>query len=129
MTNIEKVKALRQDPNMHLNCAETIMLTYAQDLGLSEDAAKKLATNFGAGMKTGSVCGAITSALMVMGGLGINDPSKVSQFQKKMADEHDGLINCKDLLKANFDKGGDKKSHCDGMVYRAIELIEESRNS
>lgn len=32
---------------------------------------------------------------------------------------------CAELLKANIEKGGKKKEHCDGMIREAIELIDE----
>ena len=44
-----------------------------------------------------------------------------------MKENHNGMINCFDLLKANAQAGGQKKPHCDGMIKEAIELIEEYR--
>ena len=76
-------------------------------------------------MKCGSVCGAVTSALMVLGAKGIVEPSKLNAFRKKIAENHDGYLNCVDLLRANATKGGDKKTHCDHMIQEAIELIDE----
>ena len=109
------------------NCAETIMMTYADELGLSESQMKALGTNFGGGMKSGSTCGAVTGALMVLGAFGISDPHIVGEFQRKMKENHNGMINCFDLLRANAQAGGQKKPHCDGMIKEAIELIEEYR--
>lgn len=86
-----------------------------------------LGTNFGGGMKSGSTCGAVTGALMVLGALGISDPHIVGEFQRKMKENHNGMINCFDLLRANAQAGGQKKPHCDGMIKEAIELIEEYR--
>lgn len=40
-------------------------------------------------------------------------------------DNHDGLINCVDLLRVNKEKGGVKKLHCDGMIKEAIEIIDD----
>ena len=53
--HIEKAMALRQEVPMTNNCAETILRTYAAELGLEEDAAAALAANFGGGMKCGSL--------------------------------------------------------------------------
>lgn len=72
-----------------------------------------------------SICGAVTSALMVLGAKGIDDPSIIRNFKKKIMDNHNGNINCADLLKANIEKGGNKKDHCDGMIKEAIELIDQ----
>ena len=48
--HIEKAKELRS-PEKCYNCAETIMMAYADDLGLSETQAECLGCNFGGGMK------------------------------------------------------------------------------
>ena len=53
--HIEKAMQLRSNA-MCPNCAETIMMTYAEELGLSESQMKALGTNFGGGMKSGSTC-------------------------------------------------------------------------
>lgn len=124
--HIEKAMQLRNNERCP-NCAETIMMTYAEELGLSESQMKALGTNFGGGMKSGSTCGAVTGALMVLGALGISDPHIVGEFQRKMKENHNGMINCFDLLRANAQAGGQKKPHCDGMIKEAIELIEEYR--
>ena len=123
--HIEKAMALRQEVPMVNNCAETILRTYAAELGLEEDTAAALATNFGGGMKCGSTCGAITAGLMILGAKGITSPSVLAEFRKRIADNHDGLTNCVDLLRANAQKGGVKKEHCDGMIRESIELIDD----
>lgn len=79
--HIEKAMQLRNNAKCP-NCAETIMMTYAEELGLSESQMKALGTNFGGGMKSGSTCGAVTGALMVLGALGISDPHIVGEFQR-----------------------------------------------
>jgi C_GCAxxG_C_C family probable redox protein len=109
------------------NCAETILKTYCKELGLSEGQAMALGTNFGGGMKTGGMCGAVSASLMVLGALGITDPVIVGGFQRRIKETHGGNINCSDLLKANSEAGGKKKPHCDGMIKESIELIEEYR--
>lgn len=123
--HIEKAMELRQEVPMVNNCAETILRTYADELGLDADTAAALATNFGGGMKCGSTCGAITAGLMILGAKGITSPAVLAEFRKRIADNHDGMINCADLLRANAQKGGVKKEHCDGMIREAIELIDE----
>lgn len=65
---------------------------------------------------------------MVLGAKGIDDPAKINQFRKTIANNHEGNINCVDLLRANAAKGGDKKTHCDCMIKEAIELIDSMEN-
>ena len=123
--HIEKAMDLRNEVPMCNNCAQTIMRVYAEELGLDENTAAALGSNFGGGMKCGSTCGAITAGLMVLGSKGIESPMVLNEFRKRIADNHDGMTDCADLLRANAAKGGEKKPHCDGMIKEAITLIDE----
>ncbi len=123
--HIEKAMELRENPNIHYNCAQAILCAYEDEIGISFDKAFDLGFNFGSGMKNGGVCGTITAGLMVLGFLGINDPNVLNEFRNKMASKHDGMLNCTDLLRANAAKGGVKKVHCDGMITEAIETLDE----
>lgn len=107
--HIEKAKALRAQVPPAGNCAQTILRVYAAELGLSEEQAAAIAANFGGGMKRGSVCGAVTAALMVLGAAGITDAASVQQFQTAFAQKHDGMLCCADLLKATWKKAETKR--------------------
>ncbi len=76
-------------------------------------------------MKCGGTCGVITSGLLVLGGKGIESAAKIGEFRRRIAENHDGMTDCKLLLKANAERGGNKKEHCDGMIREAITLIDE----
>ena len=123
--HIEKAMELRNEVPMCNNCAQTIMRVYAEELGLDENTAAALGSNFGGGMKCGSTCGVITAGLMVLGAKGMESPMVLNEFRKRIADNHDGMTDCADLLRANAAKGGEKKPHCDGMIKEAITLIDE----
>lgn len=50
------------------NCAQSVLLTFADDLKFSKELAQKLAAGFGGGMgKQQETCGAVTGAIMVLG--------------------------------------------------------------
>ena len=123
--HIEKAMELRNEVPMCNNCAQTIMRVYADELGIDENTAAALGSNFGGGMKCGSTCGAITAGLMVLGAKGIESPKVLNEFRKRIADNHGGMTDCADLLRANAAKGGEKKPHCDGMIKEAIEIMDE----
>lgn len=123
--HIEKALKLRDNPEVHYNCAQSMLCAYSDELGLSEKTCFDLGFNFGSGMKYGGICGAISAAYMILGLFGINDVNVLNKFKKDMADKHDGMLNCVDLLRINAAKGGVKKVHCDGMICEAIELIDE----
>lgn len=122
--HIEKAMQLRNATPMVNNCAQAIMRAYAEDMGISEETAAGIGCNLGGGMKCGGVCGAITGGLLVLGAEGVDSPAAINQFRQAMADKHDGMMNCAELLRANAAKGGDKKSHCDQMIRESIELID-----
>ena len=124
MSHIEKAKELRAIITPHYNCAQAVVIPFAQEAGLTDEQAYNIARNFGAGMKMGSVCGGITGGLMVLGLFGVDDPATIKAYYKHFTDHHDGLLNCKDLLAVSAKKGEVKKTHCDGMVYEAIMAVE-----
>lgn len=64
---MEKAKELRADTGRHYNCAQSVLIPFAADAGIDEEAAFRVAANFGGGMKMGSVCGAVTGGLMALG--------------------------------------------------------------
>lgn len=119
---MERVTRLRSDPGVHYNCAQAVVLAFAPECGLEAEQAAKLCAHFGGGMKMAATCGAITGALMVIGLLGGGDP-EYRAFMASMRGGHENKTDCADLLKRNAERGGDKKAHCDGMVYEAVETV------
>ena len=39
---------------------------------------------------------------------------------------HDGMIDCRDLLRVNAEKGGEKMPHCNSMIRECIGYVEET---
>ena len=125
----EKAAAYRANPEamgkVHYNCAQAVVTAFAEDLHYNEEAAYRTSAAFGGGMRIGSVCGAITGGLMVLGLAGYDDAKTVGSFFRKVRGNHDGLIDCSDLLRVNAEKGGEKGPHCDAMVCECIDYVEE----
>ena len=121
---LEQAKALRNDETVHYNCAQAVTWAFSEATGLSREWSQKVAANFGSGMKRGGTCGAITGGLMVLGLLGKDDGPTVAAYHKAFRDNHQGCLECADLLRINQNQGCEKKCHCDGMVYEAVERIE-----
>ena len=122
---IERAEELRASTQVHYNCAQSVIVPFAEDLGVSEEEVMRFAVHFGGGMKMGSVCGAITGGLMALGLAGIDSPADANAFCRKIRENHGGLMNCRDLLRRNMEEGGEKKPHCDAMVYESVALVEE----
>lgn len=65
MTHAEKARELFLSG---CSCSQAVLGAFAEELGLDNDTAMKLASSFGGGMGgTRSVCGAVTGMLMVVG--------------------------------------------------------------
>lgn len=89
-----------------VNCAQTVFSLYAQELGIPEDLALKIASGFGGGMACAETCGAITGAYMVIGAKHGHTTSdahaksqtkeKIKHFNEKFIAVHGSLI-CKTL--------------------------------
>ncbi len=99
-----------QNSPVHYNCAQSVLMAFAKDCGISEEKACQLGRHFGSGMKMGECCGAITGGLMVIGMLDGGE-EEYRRFMKDMRDEHDNLVNCSDLLRSNS-----KANQCDRIV-------------
>jgi len=113
---------LRSDTFVKYNCAQAVLVPFADACGIRAEQAYLLGMHFGGGMKMASVCGAITGGLMVIGMLGGGD-EQYRAFMKAMHESHDGMVECRDLLKRNKELGGEKRPHCDAMICEAAELV------
>jgi C_GCAxxG_C_C family probable redox protein len=121
---LERAKALRNDPNVHYNCAQAVLMAFCEEKGLSSQIAADLTANFGSGMRIGGVCGAMSGGLLVLGLYGVSDTGTVMSYWKQFQQSHDGMTQCRDLLRVNAEKGAPKKQHCDDMVYEAVRITE-----
>ena len=124
MTKKEKAFALRNDPKVHYNCAQAVLMTFAQECGISEETAAGIGANFGSGMQMGSVCGAVTGGLMALGAMGYGKEYN-KQFLDAFKDMHHGKVNCVDLLREGNELGQERKYHCDLMINQCVELVEQ----
>ena len=91
------------------NCAQAVAIAIADELGVDEERAARLASSFGGGMgKMREVCGAVSGALLVYGALrGNSDPedgeakkqhyANVRAFADRFKAEHETII-CRELL-------------------------------
>ncbi|MBQ8851608.1 MAG: C_GCAxxG_C_C family protein [Oscillibacter sp.] len=122
MEHMEKARELRASTDIHYNCAQSVLVTFAKEMGLTEQQAYDLGAHFGSGMRHGSTCGVLTGGLMVLGMVG-KDGKNATDLLTKMRQEH-GALDCAELLKASKEQGLDKKAHCDGLVYEMVQTLE-----
>ena len=119
---LDRAKELRAIITPHYNCGQSVILPFAEDMGLSEEQAMGIAANFGGGLKRASACGAITGGLVVLGMFGLEDPSG---YYKALRENHEGMLDCADLLRKNKELGGERKPHCDALVFECVTLVEK----
>ena len=122
---LERTEELRKIENPHYNCCQAVTVPFAKECGMSEEQAYALAAHFGGGMGRASACGAIVGGLMVMGMLGHGDIETRNEYYRILRANHRGCLDCAELLKMNKEAGGDKKQHCDGMVFECVALAEK----
>ena len=121
MTKYEDMIALRNHPDIHYNCAQSVLIPFAEDMGITREQANALSAHFGGGMGCGSVCGAITGALMAMGGLGVPEEKRLELLEQFNAAH--GSVNCADLVNG-LEKGTpERKCLCDGLVAECLYFV------
>ena len=130
------------------NCSQAIFSAYAEQFGLDEETAMKIAAGFGGGMgRLGRTCGAVTGAFMVLGlRYGRNSPDQATKERvyaqiQEFADRfnaRNGSLTCKGLLGVDIStpEGHEvarKKqlftTACPRFVRDAAEVLEEMMQS
>ena len=128
-----------------LNCAQSVVASFADVLKVDQETAVRMAAGFGGGMgRMQDTCGAITGAFMVIGFLrgryksGDDEANEktnylIQKFSKEFSKNH-GSIKCKALI--NFDLNSEEgreeakkedvfNKKCTFYVKNSVELLEE----
>ena len=126
------------------NCAQAVVLSFADDLKFSKELAQKMAAGFGGGMgKQQETCGAVTGAIMVLGILkgeevNNNDELKASAYGAVKELIRDFMAEfkttqCRELIgcdlntaegSAKFEDDKIMENVCAGCVKKAVEIVE-----
>jgi C_GCAxxG_C_C family probable redox protein len=128
-----------------LICAQAVLSTYAEQLGLEKALALKIACGFGAGIgRMGKTCGAVTGAVMVIGlrhgQVNLADAESredtyrsVKEFIDRFTVLH-GSVECKELIGYDLSnsrglklarESGVFQSKCSGFVCDATRILED----
>ena len=121
MNYLEITRPLRADQQTHYNCCQSVLVTFAPEMGLSRDQAYALGTYFNGGMRHGSVCGALAGAMMVLGMAGCAEQG-AAEVLEQFREKH-GVTDCASLLKGAQERGEERKAHCDSLVYELVEAV------
>ena len=128
------------------NCAQAVFVVFAEDYGISREAALKLSSSFGGGFgRLREVCGAVSGMFMVAGILyGYDDPKagseKMDLYQMiqdvaHQFEEMNGSVVCRELLGLTVKEQDPKpeartneyykKRPCVELVGVAAEIVEK----
>jgi len=121
---LDRAHEIRAIVEPHHNCTQSVLMSFNRETSISDEQAYKIGAHFGGGMKTGSVCGVITGALMTLGLFDLDSPAITQGVFNFFKEKHNDEVMCAALLKANAATGGDKKAHCDALVYEMVEYVE-----
>ena len=119
---LDRARELRAIVTPHYNCGQSVLLPFAEDAGLTEAQALGICANFAGGLRRGAACGAITGGLVVLGLFGIDNPAA---YYQRLREQHEGMLECAELLRRNKELGREKKPHCDELVFECVELVEQ----
>ena len=127
------------------SCSQSMMLTYATQLGLDSEMALQLGTGFAGGMgRNAEVCGAVTGAVMVIGlKHGMKNKNEedaraktfefVSELFKRFSAKHDSVL-CRTILGCDISTPEGRelasaenrfKTLCPEFVRTAAEILED----
>lgn len=116
-------QSLRDDKNVHYNCCQSVLCAWAEEAGLSRETVLALGRNMGAGMRVGSMCGAASGALLILGAMGYGEEESL-ELLKRFRERH-GFLSCDELLNEQKARGAEKKPWCDAPVADAVRLVAE----
>lgn len=131
----------------NFNCSQAVFTTYATELGLDEEVALKIATQFGGGARKGEMCGAVSGALMVLGlkyghchAEDMEEKGKAYQIAEDFMNRfivENGTVVCRELLGYDVSKNEDMvkikelelfRTTCPGMIKCATAIVEQMIN-
>ncbi len=124
--------------NEGYNCAQAVVLAFADKLPFGEDELKRIAAPFGGGMgRLREVCGAVSGMVLLAGlsrewdTLDRKSKNELYALERKLAEEfrgRAGAIVCRELLvsRPHGDVHNSQKPGCAELVGTAAEIVEEN---
>ncbi len=110
------------------NCAQSIIKAYAQEVGMNDEDAVKMASALGGGMgRNGHICGAVSGAALIIGmKFGSTDPAnfpakekaydKTNELLERFAAENKSVL-CKELIPYDMKNPADLKKAREAGVF------------
>ena len=136
MNKAERCQAAIDYRRQGLNCSQCLLAAFADVAGLTLEQAMALGVGMGGGVRCGSICGAVSTPVMLLG-TACPDPTDrpavtavVKEYQRRFL-EHFHRMDCRELLRSQELEpselalelaGGD---HCGRLIVTAAELLTD----
>ncbi len=128
--------------SQHYNCSQSVFSAFAEQLGMDQKTALKLASPFGGGVaRRGEICGAVSGAMLALGlARGAQLPAekegiyRLSQEFMRLFEKKHSTILCRDLIDsdlstpAGYQAATDKRvftTICPVLVRDAVEIVQK----
>jgi C_GCAxxG_C_C family probable redox protein len=140
---VEKVEeAVDRALSSNLYCAESVLLAFAEGLGMKSELVPRIASGFCSGLSlTGGTCGAVNGGIMALGLIFGRDSAdeppygsyaKVQEFLERFKDAY-GSCNCTELTGCDLSTEEGRNQYmqkelwrqCQGYVKNAVSVIAE----
>lgn len=132
MNKLDQCTTARDYHNRGCNCAQSILAAFHEEMGLTEAQCLALAGGLGGWMRCGSICGAISGGILVLGMLFPADKRRMTQitqeyirrFRERFVDR-----DCADLLRRKELAGTEMvrqlgvTDHCGVLIVSAVEIL------
>ena len=132
MNKLDQCTTARDYHNRGCNCAQSILAAFHEEMGLTEAQCLALAGGLGGGMRCGSIRGAISGGILVLGMLFPADKRRMTQitqeyirrFRERFVDR-----DCADLLRRKELAGTEMvrqlgvTDHCGVLIVSAVEIL------
>ena len=126
------------------NCAQSVLSVFCEKYGMDTDTALKMTSGFGAGVRSGEICGAVSGAALVIGlkygRTSIADEAAKNNCHQKTVEfmdlfrEKNSSVVCREILKLNlsieeeYAQAQDQNlfnTVCVDMVESAVAILEQ----
>lgn len=146
LTTEDRVAVALMQFRMGFHCAQSILYAYAEDFGINQDTALKIAAGLAGGSTVGGECGTVGAAYLVLGlrhgrtlpAFGDAEKekelfSRIESFVKEFKARH-GSITCRELLGIDvFTREGREDGlrrnlfadRCPRFIRSSIEILEQ----
>jgi C_GCAxxG_C_C family probable redox protein len=128
-----------------LNCAQSVLLAFSGDCGISDDTAIGTASGFGGGIaRLQETCGAVTGAVIVIGSVRSMNGDEQEELKELIYSDiqnfaaefknRNGSIKCSELTDCNiltkegrdyFDESKLLETVCSKCVKDSVEILEQ----